>query len=100
MHIPQIEPVTNLSKDYKTIFAKLNDGPVILAMRSRPAAVLLSVSDYEKMVTRLEQFELLAEAKRNLARADADPSTVISHDELKRLLLEKRTHGALAYVGD
>jgi PHD/YefM family antitoxin component YafN of YafNO toxin-antitoxin module len=100
MHIPQIEPVTNLSKNYKVIFAKLSNGPVILAMRSRPAAVLLSVSDYEKMVTRLEQFELLAEAKRNLARAEANPSTVISHDELKRLLLEQCAQGTPAYVGD
>ena len=100
MHIPQIEPVTNLSKDYKLIFAKLDNGPVILAMRSRPAAVLLSVSDYEKLVTRVEQFELLAEAKRNLARADANSSTVISHDELKRLLLEKRAQGAPAHVGN
>ena len=100
MHIPQIEPVTNLSKDYKVIFAKLSNGPVILATRSRPSAVLLSVSDYEKLVTRLEQFELLAEAKRNLDKAEADPSTVISHDELKRLLLEKRAQGAPAHVGN
>jgi hypothetical protein len=35
-------------------------------------------------------FELLAEAKRNLARAESDPTTMISHDELKRLLVEKR----------
>lgn len=91
MHIPQIEPVTSLSKDYRAIFSKLDNGPVILAMRSRPTAVLLSVSDYEKLMTRLEHFELVAEAKRNLAKADANPSTVTSHDELKRMLLEKRT---------
>jgi len=90
MHIPQIEPVTTLSKDYKGVFSKLANGPVILAMRSRPAAVLLSITDYENMVTRLENFELLAEAKRNLARAEANPSTVMSHDELKRLMIEKR----------
>ena len=93
IHIPQIEPVTRLSKDYKGIFSQLNKGPVVLAMRSRPAAVLLSVSDYEQMVTRLEQFELLSEAKRNLARAEADPTTVITHDELKRLVMEKRAQG-------
>lgn len=91
MHIPQIEPVTSLSKDYRSVFSKLDNGPVVLAMRSRPAAVLLSIHDYEKLITRLEHFELLAEAKRNIAKADADPSTVISHDELKRLLAEKRT---------
>jgi PHD/YefM family antitoxin component YafN of YafNO toxin-antitoxin module len=98
MRIPQIEPVTTLSKDYKTVFSKLDRGPVILAMRSRPAAVLLSVNEYETMMTRLEQLELLLVARRNLARAAANPSTVISHDELKRLLLEKRKQGA-AHVG-
>jgi PHD/YefM family antitoxin component YafN of YafNO toxin-antitoxin module len=98
MYLPQIEPVTTLSKDYKSIFSKLNKGPVVLAMRSRPAAVLLSVGDYEKMVTRLEQLELLLEAKRNLARAEAEPSTVIFHDELKQLLLEKRSQGTATRV--
>lgn len=90
MHIPQIEPVTSLSKDYKAVFSKLENGPVVLAMRSRPAAVLLSVSDYEALMTRLDHFELLTEAKRNLEKADTEPSTVISHDELKRLLLQKQ----------
>jgi hypothetical protein len=42
----------------------------------------------------------LSEAKRNLARAEADPSTVISHDELKRLLIEKRTQETSGHVGD
>jgi hypothetical protein len=73
MHIPQIEPVTTLSKDYKGVFSKLNNGPVVLAMRSRP--------------------------KRNLARAEADPSSVIAHDELKRILLEQRSQGTPAHVG-
>jgi PHD/YefM family antitoxin component YafN of YafNO toxin-antitoxin module len=99
LHVPQIEPVTTLSKDYKAIFSKLNKGPVVLAMRSRPAAVLLSVDDYERMVTRLEQLELFLEAKRNLARAEAEPSTVISHNELKQLLLEKRNQGKAPRVG-
>lgn len=36
------------------------------------------------------ELALLAEAKRNLAKADAQPWTVTAHDELKRLLLEKR----------
>lgn len=50
----------------------------------------VSVSDDEKMIRCLKQLELLVEAKRNLARAEANPATVISHDELKRLMIEKR----------
>jgi PHD/YefM family antitoxin component YafN of YafNO toxin-antitoxin module len=89
MNIPQIEPITTMAKDHKAVLAMLHSGPVILAQRSRPAAVLLSISDYEKMMTRLQHLELLAEARRNLARAEVEPATLISHDDLKRLLTEQ-----------
>jgi PHD/YefM family antitoxin component YafN of YafNO toxin-antitoxin module len=91
MNMPQIEPVTGLSRDYKMIFAKLEKGPVFLAQRSKPAAVLLSVRDYEQMVERLKQLELLVEAKRILAEMERDPSSVVSLDELKRQLTAKVT---------
>ncbi len=61
MSMPQIEPVTSLSKDYKVVFGKLVDGPVFLAQRSRPAAVLLSVDEYKALLERLEYLEDLAE---------------------------------------
>jgi len=87
--MPQIEPVTGLSRDYKTIFAKLEKGPVFLAQRSKPAAVLLSVRNYEQLVERLKRLELLIEAKRILAEMESDPDSVISLDELKRRLAAK-----------
>jgi PHD/YefM family antitoxin component YafN of YafNO toxin-antitoxin module len=91
MNVPQIEPVTGLSRDYKTIFAKLATGPVFLAQRSKPAAVLLSVRDYEKMVERLKRLEMLVEAKQILAEMERDPSKVVSLDELKHRLAAKAT---------
>ena len=49
--------------------------------------MLLSVGDYEKMVIRLEQFELLAEAKRINAEMDATPSKEIPWEEVKARLM-------------
>jgi DNA-binding transcriptional regulator/RsmH inhibitor MraZ len=62
----------------------------MLDIQGEPMHILLSVSDWEKTVAHLEQLALLEEAKRNLARAEANPGTVMSHDELKRLMIEKR----------
>lgn len=93
MGIPQIEPVTGLSRDYRSIFAKLGKGPVFLAQRSKPAAVLLSLNEYERLVTRLQRYELLSEAKRIAARIDSGEEKTISHEELKRLMLEKSQQG-------
>jgi len=89
LNMPQIEPVTGLSRDYKTIFAKLAKGPVFLAQRSKPAAVLLSVGEYEKMINRLKQLELLLEGKRILAEMASDPVNVVSLAELKQKLAAK-----------
>lgn len=40
---------------------------------------------------RLEQLELLAKAKEIKARVERGEETMISHDDLNRLMLEKRT---------
>jgi len=82
--MPQIEPVTNLSRDYREIFNKLADGPVFLAQRSRPAAVLLSVDDYKAMVARLEYLEDLAEVYKGkwLLASGRETMTRLSDEEL------------------
>ena len=100
MQIPQIEPMATLSTDYRSILAKLTNGPVVLAEQNRPAAVLVSVRDYEKMSTGLMQLELLREAKRNLAKADAHPETTIAHDDLKRILLQQGVKDMSDHVVD
>ena len=99
MRIPQIEPITTMAKNHKAVLTMLANGPVILAQRSRPAAVLLSVNDYDKLIKRLEQFELLAEAKRVLADIDSGKTGTTSYDELKRLLSERQTQGTVVHVG-
>ncbi len=89
MAIPQIEPVTSLSRNYLSVFEKLTNGPVFLAQRSRPAAVLLSLNEYERITERLKHLELLMEAKRIFVEMESDPVNRISHQELKRMIAEK-----------
>ncbi len=61
MKIPQIEPVTSMQRDHKGLLEKLTNGPVFLTLYSKPTAVLLSASDYEKLLERLEYLEDLAD---------------------------------------
>jgi prevent-host-death family protein len=83
MGVPQIEPVTSLSRDYRTVFSKLEEGPVFLAQRSRPAAVLLSVSDYKDLLDRLEDLEDLAEIYKGkwLLATGQETMTRLSEEE-------------------
>ena len=87
MNIPQIESVTILSRNYKGVFNKLLQGPVFLANRSKPAAVLLSLHDYEVMANALAELKRL----RRLVRADQSfqelkehPDLAIALDEVER----------------
>lgn len=89
MNVPQIEPITKLSRDHKAVLSRLKTGPVFLSQRSTPAAVLLSVNDYERIVTRLQKLELLAEAERVARSIDSGESKTTSHDELMRLMRAK-----------
>ncbi|MEZ4733047.1 MAG: type II toxin-antitoxin system Phd/YefM family antitoxin [Caldilineaceae bacterium] len=67
-HIPQIVPISEMKLNQPAVLEKLNVGPVILASRSKATAVLVSVQQWERMVTYIEDLEdALAVAKLKLA---------------------------------
>lgn len=47
--VQQIEPITQIQKAPTEVLARLVNGPIILAQRSRPAAVLVSVELWDKI---------------------------------------------------
>lgn len=89
---PQIEPVTTFARDHKKVLAKLKKGPIFLAQRSQPTAVLVSIEQWDEIVKHIQQLEVIAEAERISQEIQRDPSTLVSHAELKRKLAEKRNH--------
>jgi prevent-host-death family protein len=103
MITPQIVPISDLRIRHTEVLAMLEQGPVFLAQRSKAAAVLVSVGEWNVIagqLKRLQQLELLAEAKRNKAGVEQGEATTISHDELKQLVLEKIAQGVPAHVGE
>lgn len=70
---------------------------VIIERYRKPAAVVVNYEQWQAWKA-AQKAELIAEAKENLLRAKADPSTLTSHDELKQLILEKRTQETAPHV--
>ncbi len=83
--VQQIEPITQMQKQPKSVLAKLVAGPVILTQRSRPAAVLVSVEQWDQIAEEVSTLRLLAESRRIAARNDADQSWVSSTEMRKRM---------------
>jgi len=64
-------------------------GPVLLTARGRTAAVLLSPEKWNEIAERLQQSELLLEAKRIEAEIARDPARLVTDEELERQIAEK-----------
>lgn len=58
--VPQIEPVTRLARDHKSVFALLKNGPVILAQHSKAVAVLVDADTWNETLRRLAILERIA----------------------------------------
>lgn len=94
--VQQIEPISSLQNQPTAVLGRLRNGPVILAQRSRPAAVLVSVEDWDAIAAELDelrkrplltaqQWEFLQEAKAIAKRAEP----TVSHEDLKTQVLQK-----------
>jgi len=70
MSIPQIEPVTTLQRNYKSLIAKLAHGPVILSQASRAAAVLVSLAEWDRQAKRLAYLERLVAGDKAIAEGE------------------------------
>lgn len=83
MKTPQIIPVTDLRMKHVKVFELLNKGPVILAQRSRPVAVLVSVAMWDRLMQQLEDQEDLID----VLEAELDIAT--GKSEVERLSEEE-----------
>jgi prevent-host-death family protein len=87
--VPTIVPVTDLRYKHNELFKRLSEGPVILAQRSKPAAVLVSVADWNQQVKQIRELQLLLLHYKRRAEMQREPADTVTHEELERQLTEK-----------
>jgi len=68
---PQIVPISDFRIRQAEVLTKLDNGPVFLAQRSKPAAVLLSMDGWEDLQKELSRLRRQAEADRQFAEIRA-----------------------------
>jgi len=97
--VQQIEPISSMQNQPSAVLALLANGPVILAQRSRPAAVLVSLEEWNAIAHELDelrrqprltaqQWAALSEAKAIAARNEP----TVAHEELKAQVLRQLAH--------
>ncbi|MFV2073603.1 MAG: type II toxin-antitoxin system Phd/YefM family antitoxin [Thermoanaerobaculales bacterium] len=67
--MPEIVPISDLRQGAAALLKKVRESrdPVVVTQRGRPAAVLLSVEEFERMEQDLEILRLLAQGEKEIA---------------------------------
>jgi PHD/YefM family antitoxin component YafN of YafNO toxin-antitoxin module len=81
---PQIQPISELARDHKTLLRKLKSGPVFLAQRGRPAAVVVSPQQWDSIATELSRLRRIVEGDRQFAEIRA--GNYVGFDDLDQAL--------------
>ena len=94
--VQQFEPISTMQQRPQAILERLNDGPVILSVRSKPAAVVVSVAEWDRIAnelaalrsdTRLTRSEVEALLAAQANKLAGGPT--VSHAELKQMMMER-----------
>jgi prevent-host-death family protein len=79
--LPQIESITTLKNNYKTILSKLSVGPVVLTQNAKTVAVLVDPEEWQRSAERLERLERAELLRRRIAEAHEDLAACPTLDE-------------------
>jgi prevent-host-death family protein len=88
--MPDVVPVSDLRGRHKEIFQKIEEGPILLAQHSRPAAVLVSVADWNAREKQLELLEARIEYLETKRRNEENPPKLVSFDEIEEEIKARR----------
>jgi len=80
-----IQPVSEFRKHAADFIDRIKKQKrsIVLTQHGKSAAVLVDVSEYQRMVNKLDLMEELIEAERQITRGE-----VVSHDEAKKQIKE------------
>ncbi len=87
--VPQMATVAELRHNHLELFSKLEQGPVVIAQRSKPAAVLVSVEAWNRYVQQMRDLQLLLLHHKRWAALQQDPSQLVTEEELEQQLMTK-----------
>ncbi len=85
----QTVPISELHLNQNKILSMVGKAPIFLTQQSKPAAVMVSVDEWNRITTQLRNHELLQLARQRIAAAELDPSLLVSDEELTQQIARK-----------
>lgn len=89
MEVPQMATIAELRHNHLAVLDKLEQGPVVIAQRSKPAAVLVSVDTWNRQVRQLRELQLLLLHHKRWTAMQQDPAQLVTDEELEQQVIRK-----------
>jgi len=93
--LPQMASVTDLRNDYNALLRRLSEGPIVLSQRSKPAAVLVSPTEWDQTAQLIKELQAQLSRERRLRLSNqrytarmADPTRGVSQATFDQQLAE------------
>lgn len=86
--VQQIVPISEMKLNQAQVIAMLDNGPVIFAQRSKPAAVLVSVGEWDRISDTIEDLSDTVDALRMELAIAKGEAEMMSQAELSEWLAE------------
>ncbi|MCL4826980.1 MAG: type II toxin-antitoxin system prevent-host-death family antitoxin [Caldilinea sp.] len=84
--MPEVVPISQLRDKHKEILRQIADGPILLAQHNKPAAVLVSVDDWNARERQLELLEARLKYLEMKREFTENPPNLISFDQIEESL--------------
>ena len=75
--VQQVVPISEMKIDQGAVLAKLDRAPVVLAQRSKPRAVLVSVDQWDALAKELRRLRAREVAAMRAKEIEADPTILV-----------------------
>jgi prevent-host-death family protein len=89
--VQQIVPISDMKLKHAQVLGLLSKGPVVLAQRSKPAAVLVSVAQWDAQADELARLRRIVEYDRQFAEMDAGNFVKFEDIDKELAALDART---------
>ncbi len=80
--MPKTTTVSELRADLSQLIKNLDDGPLLVLSRSRPAAVMVEPEMFDAIIAKCELLEDLVDGRRAIAEYIEDKSIALDAEEV------------------
>ncbi|MEM7536312.1 MAG: type II toxin-antitoxin system prevent-host-death family antitoxin [Chloroflexota bacterium] len=80
--MPQIQPISRMARDHKSLLTMIEASPVFLTQRSTPVAVIVSPQEWQQIAERMAELEWREKVRQRVQAVRENTEPDLTLDEV------------------